>query len=83
MEKGEKRKYGDGDLDLEKERLAKEVSAQLEVERQKVLSSKRPEDDSEVLIRKKKEKEEEDITYAKNMIAGIHIFQIDMKSNRL
>ena len=78
MEQGEKRKYGDGDRDPEKDKLAKEVSAQLELERQKVLSSKKTEDDSEILIRKKKEKEE-DISHTKNMIAGMHFLHIYMK----
>ena len=78
MEKGEKRRYGDGDLDLEKEKLAKEVSAQLEVEKQKILSSEKPEEDSEVLRRKKKEKEA-NINDTKNMIAGIYFLQIDKK----
>ena len=78
MEKGEKRRYGDGDLDLEKEKLAKEVSAQLEVEKQKILSSEKPEEDSEVLRRKKKEKEA-NINDTKNMIAGIYFLQINKK----
>ena len=78
MEKGEKRRYGDGDLDLEKEKLAKEVSAQLEVEKQKILSSEKPEEDSEVLRRKKKEKEA-NINDTKNMIAGTYFLQINKK----
>ena len=78
LEKGEKRRYGDGDLDLEKEKLAKEVSAQLEVEKQKILSSEKPEEDSEVLRRKKKEKEA-NINDTKNMIAGIYFLQINKK----
>ena len=71
LAKGEERKYGDGDIDPDKEKLAKEVSAQLEFEKQKFLGSDKIEDDSAVLRRKTKENEDtKAINDTKNMIAG-------------
>ena len=66
------RKYGDGDLDPDREKLAKEVNAQLELEKEKFLSSEKPEDDSAVLRRKKNDEndDKENIGSTKNMIAG-------------
>ena len=77
-ERDEDRKYGDGDLDPDREKLAKEVNAQLELEKQNFLSSKKPEEESAVLRRKKKEDndDKEHISCTMNMIAG-NLFLID------
>ena len=75
LAKGEERKYGDGDIDPDKEKLAKEVSAQLEFEKQKFLGSDKIEDDSAVLRRKTKENDDtKAVNDTKNMIAGIFLF---------
>ena len=69
LAKGEERKYGDGDIDPDKEKLAMEVSAQLEFEKQKFLGSDKTEDDSTVLRRKTND-DTKAMKDTKNMIAG-------------
>ena len=62
-------------LGPDKEKLAKEVSAQLEFEKQKFLGSDKIEDDSAVLRRKEKENDDtKAIDDTKNMIAGSYLF---------